>query len=198
MDIRTFSVEIAGQQVLLHNGQLSDPLNPHAKALKAVTSKKNKSDDDHIKVGELEFQGSLYIDPEMGPYIPGDMLDAAIKEGARKKRLGKIFESCVTTVGSAYALQYDGPRTREGLWADPRFRDHRGVKLNKVRITRTRPKFTNWSVKFELQLFPCEINVENVKSALVDAGTYIGIGDFRPRFGLFTVKSFQEVTTKPA
>ncbi len=42
---RTFVVTIAGPCLLMHNGQLADPLNPHAKALKAFTSKKKKSDD---------------------------------------------------------------------------------------------------------------------------------------------------------
>ena len=64
---RYFLVKIQGDQLLMHNGQLADPLNEHTKRLKEFTSKKRKSDDDHIKIGEIEFQGGLYFDDTIGP-----------------------------------------------------------------------------------------------------------------------------------
>ena len=196
--IRQFKVTIHGRQLLMHNGQLADPLNPFTKSLKAVTSTRKKSDDDHEKIAEIEFQGGLYFDNALGPYLPGHVIDAVITEGARKKKLGKIFESCVHTMDDAYALQYTGPRTREKLWADPKFRARRGCGVQMARVIRTRPKFTDWSAAFDIELFPCELNPAQVKQAIVDAGIYVGVGDFRPRFGLFTVKAFEEVSAAKA
>ncbi len=193
---RTFVVTIAGPCLLMHNGQLADPLNPHAKALKAFTSKKKKSDEDHLMIAELEFQGGLYFDDTMGPYVAGEALDAVMKEGARKKKLGTIFESCVATVDAGYPLIYEGPRTREGLWADPRFRDRRGVGVQTSRVIRTRPKFNKWSLKFEVQIFPSEINPENVRQAIIDGGRYVGLLNFRPHFGLFNLVDFTEKTAE--
>lgn len=193
-EIRNFRIGIEGAAMLMHNGALADPLSEWAKRLKEETSKRKKSDDDHERIAEIEFQGGLYFDEKLGPVIPGHMLDACIMSGAKKKRLGTIFESCVRTTQDVYRLDYKGPRTREGLWKDEAFRDRRGCGVQTSRVIRTRPKFTDWSVTFDLTLFPCELNPGNIKQAVIDAGIYYGIGDFRPRFGLFTVKTFDEVT----
>lgn len=192
-EIKKFQVTIAGESMLMHNGALADPLSEYAKLLKAETSKRKKSDDDHEEIARIEFQGGLYFDEKLGPVIPGHMLDAVIVNGAKKKRLGTIFESCVRTTQEVYKLDYKGPRDRDGLWADPRFRDRRGCGVQTARVIRTRPKFREWSVTFDVSLIPCELNKGNIEQAIVDAGIYYGIGDFRPRFGLFSLKSFKEV-----
>ena len=191
--IKRFNVTIAGAAMLMHNGALADPLSEYTKLLKAETAKRKKSDDDHEEIARIEFQGGLYYDEVLGPVIPGHVIDSVIVSGAKKKRLGTIFESCVRTTEDVYRLDYKGPRDRDGLWADPRFRDRRGCGVQTARVIRTRPKFTDWSVTFDLMLIPCEVNASNVEQAIVDAGIYSGIGDFRPRFGLFTLKSFKEV-----
>ena len=190
---RYFRVVIEGRQMLMHNGQLAGPLNDWTKKLKEYTGKRKKSDADHEKIMEIEFQGGLYHDDKLGPFIPGFVIDACMVAGAKKKRLGKVFQSCVHAADEAYPLQYEGPRTRDKLWADPRFRDYRGVRVNSARVYRTRAKFTNWKLEFDVELFPCELNPDDVKEALINAGAYAGIGDFRPRFGLFNLVSFKEV-----
>lgn len=196
MDIKKFNVKVSGRNLLMHNGQLASPLNSWTKALKAETSKRKKSDEDHERIAEIEFQGGLYFDDTMGPVLPGVLIDATIVNGARMKRLGKMFQSCVRTTQDVYRLEYEGPRSRKELWSDPRFRDQQGCGVQKARVLRTRPKFTNWSVCFDVDMFPCELNPENVKQAIVDAGIYVGFGDFRPRFGLFVLDKFEEAKTK--
>ncbi len=191
--IRNFKVTIGGDRMLMHNGQLADPLNPWTKELKTLTSKRKKSDSDHEEIGRVEFQGGLYFEDKLGPYLPGLMIDAALIGGARKKKLGKSFESCVRTVEDAYKLNYDGPRTRDGLWKDRRFVDRRGCGVQQSRVMRTRPAFHNWSVDFTIQMVPGDLNPENLRDAITDAGLYVGIGDFRPRFGLFTLDKFAEI-----
>lgn len=197
---RYFEVVIEGKQLLMHNGQLAGPLNEWTKKLKEVTGKRKKSDADHEKIMEIEFQGGLYYDDKLGPVIPGFVIDGCLVAGAKKRRLGKTFQSCVHAADDLYKLEYDGPRDREGLWSDPRFRDYRGVQVNRARVYRTRPKFTNWRLKFVVELFPCELNPDDVKEAVINGGAYSGIGDFRPRFGLFNLVSFKELkqTTRKA
>lgn len=190
-EIRVFEATIKGAQLLMHNGQLADPLNQWTKRLKEESSRKKKSDDDNLRIAEIEFKGGLYFTEDLGPYIPGHMLDAVLVAGARKKKLGKVFESCVRTTQDGYALTYTGPRTRKDLWEDPRFRDRRGCGVQTSRVIRTRPKFTDWSVTFDVSLFPCELNPNDLEQAIVDAGIYVGIGDFRPRFGTFSLADFK-------
>jgi hypothetical protein len=199
-EIKRFRITIAGNKLLMHNGQLADPLNTYTKQLKEMTSKRKKSDDDHEKIAEIEFQGGLYFDDGAGPFIPADALDAVITKGATKKRLGTVVQACVRTAEDINPLQYEtfgakGARTRDGLWKEPRFRDRRGCGVQKSRVIRTRPKFTNWSVTFEIDVVPSELNAKDIKQAIIDAGVYVGLCDFRPRFGLFTLKEFEEITS---
>lgn len=189
-EIETFDVEIAGKRLLMHNGQLADPLNEYTKALKEVTSKRKKSDDDHEESARREFQGGLYFDDKAGPYIPDIVLASMLVEGAKKRKLGKAFTATVSIVDEANPLIYKGPRTRAGLWADKSFIDRRGAVVGQARIMRTRPKFTDWSLKFQVSLLKCELNAADIEAALTDAGLYVGLGDHRPAFGKFVVKSF--------
>lgn len=194
MDIQTFDVEIAGKRLLMHNGQLADPLNGFAKALKEVTSKRKKSDDDHEEAARREFQGGLYFADDVGPFIPDLVIASMLVEGAKKKKLGKAFASAVSVVDEVNPLQYKGPRTRDALWADKeRFVDRRGAVVGQSRIMRTRPKFLDWSLKFQVQLVKSEINAADIETALTDAGMYVGLGDHRPAFGKFIVRSFGRV-----
>ena len=57
--------------LLMHNIRLADPLNPIAKAMKAISSKRKKTDDDLAQLARLEFEGGLYVLPDLGPYLPG-------------------------------------------------------------------------------------------------------------------------------
>jgi hypothetical protein len=47
---------------------------------------------------------------------------------------------------------------------------------------------TGWSILFELEFDDSIINEESVLKAAVDAGALIGLGDWRPKFGRFTVE----------
>ena len=203
---RFFQVAIEGTAALLmHNGMLADPLSPYTKALKNLTSNRKKSDDDHIKIAEAEFRGGLYFSEKNGPYIPGDVIDATLREGAKKKKLGKVFFACVKTTKAEYPLVYKGQSPDHkgsngmtALWEaggpdNHAFVDRRGAGVQDSRIIRTRPKFEDWTLSFDFELAPCELNPENVKEAITLAGLYVGLCDFRPKYGTFAVTSFEEI-----
>lgn len=191
---RIVEATLSGTRLLMHNGQLADPLNEYAKALKEVTSRKKKSDDDHLNIAKIEFMGGLYFSDDIGPYLPCEIIDAVLIEGARKKKRGRDFESSVRVVETQVKLEYAGPRTREGLWADKKWRDRRAVVIGMARTIRTRPLFPEWKVSFHIEIFPSAINVSDVREALEDAGMFVGICDYRPRFGVFEVTHCEETT----
>lgn len=186
-------VKIVGlTPLLMHNGQLSDPLNEHAKALKKLSSKRNKSDDDHAEMGRVEWLGGLYYDPDMGPFVPSEMIEAMIKAGAKLSKAGKLAEACVVCVEDRYPLGYKGPRAVSEIIKEARFFDRRTIRVQQSRVVRTRPRFNDWSCQFTLSLTPGRLNPEQVRTALDDAGLYVGLGDYRPKFGRFRVESFAE------
>ena len=68
-----FRITITGTApLLMHNGRLANPLDPSTQALKSLTSKRKKTDDDLFDIARAEFLGGLYIDPDVGPYVPGE------------------------------------------------------------------------------------------------------------------------------
>lgn len=189
-----FKVKIVGKKLLMHNGQLADPLNEYTKALKAVSKKKNKSDEDHLAVAKAEFQGGLYHDNDMGPYIPGDWLQSALIQGSKAVKLGKKFSASVVVPEEKIKLIYTGPREREALFANPNFIDRRAVRVQMAKVMRTRPVFRDWSATFEIEVFDGAVNGDEVEAALVQAGLFIGIGDGRPRLGgKFAIEEFEEI-----
>lgn len=57
--------------LLMHGNGLADPISDDAKRMKRLSGKRTKTDEDHIAMRRIEFESSLYIDPEQGPYLPG-------------------------------------------------------------------------------------------------------------------------------
>lgn len=173
--------------LLMHNGQLADPLNEHTKAIKKVSSRRKKTDEDYIELARLEFLGGLYLDESGKIVIPARNLEACVLDGAKRSRRGKEFSAGCFVENDA-PLMYDGPKTADGLWCDKNFRNTIGVRVSTARIMRTRPIFKKWSCKFEIQYIPDMINGEDIKTSIRDAGLYAGLGDYTPRFGRFVVE----------
>ena len=69
------------------------------------------------------------------------------------------------------------------------------IPATKGRIMRHRPRFDNWSAKFELLVNDDLIAVETAHQLLTEAGMAVGIGDFRPEkrgpVGTFRVTRFE-------
>lgn len=70
------------------------------------------------------------------------------------------------------------------------------IPATKGRIMRYRPRYENWSMKFELGILDDLLDLPLAHQLLTDAGVQIGIGDFRPEkrgpFGTFRVTSWEE------
>jgi hypothetical protein len=172
--------------LLMHNGQTADPLNPHSKSIAEITSKRKKTEADHREVARREFFAGLYL-MNGEPCIPGEMMEAALVKGAMKEKRGPAAKAGLIVEDNS-SLHYDGPRTAEDLWADERFRLRVPAKIQAARVIRTRPRFDGWSAVVVVEFLPSLLNPTDVRSFLVTAGEQIGIGDWRPRFGRFTVE----------
>lgn len=178
--------------LLMHNAQLSDPLNSHAKKMKALTSKKTKTDEMIADLRRLEWEGSLYLDQEKRVAIPGENIEAMLIKAGMQAKKGKDYKAGMFSDGP-WRLIYDGPQSVEKLGDDPRFVDSRNVVINKNRVIRSRPVFNVWSLEFVITYLPTMLNKEQIITDMNLAGQIIGLGDYRPRFGRFEVTSAKEV-----
>lgn len=178
---------IGSRPLLMHADVFADPLNPLTKAHKALTSKRKKTDDDHEAIAQSEWRGGMYFDEELGPYIPGVNIEAAMVAGGKLSKLGTQLKRSAEVMDDRCKLEYDGPRTVQALW-DQGFYDARSVKVSQSRLMRYRPIFRHWSLTCEIAFDPESIDRAEVVKCLRDGGQYCGIGDYRPKFGRFDVE----------
>jgi hypothetical protein len=172
-----------------HNGTLADPLSPAAKAMKEISSKRKKTDADLEELARREFFGSLYVEDLSGKkrvVIPAHQLIAVIIEGAKKNKMGKQFQGGMRVMDSAPLALKEVGDSIDALW--PAFKFTVGVRVGQSRVMRTRPKFDDWGATFTVEYNDELLNKSSLMEALAKAGEEVGVGEWRPRFGRFTVK----------
>lgn len=176
--------------LLLHNVQLASPMNRYAKKLKALNSKRVKTDEDRIEIARVEFEGSLYYDDGLGPYMPGQNLLRSLIGGARLIKAGKKIERGAVIADFQLPLIYQGPRDIEGLWGggESEFVDIRPVSVQRNKVDRCRPIFRNWAVEADIVIDPKAIEFDEFVQVAGLAGEMEGLGDFRTMYGRFSVE----------
>lgn len=181
-----FTITITGTApLLMHNSRLANPLDPAAKALKRVTSKRNKTDDDHEECARLEHAGGLYIDPDAGPYIPADNIWRALYDAAKKSKRGPKIKEGLFIATDVNPLAYRGPRDVDSLWKDESFRHLASAKVTTQRVMRCRPIFREWATDARGVIDPNVLDLAEVVQIAETAGNLVGLGDWRPRYGRF-------------
>ena len=172
--------------LIMHNGQTADPTNRWAKLLKQISSKRKKTDADFEEMARIEFLAALYMGPE-GPIIPTKVIDGLVLRAAQKSKEGPIAKSACFCLEHA-RLEYEGPRTADDLWANEGFRFSALVRVQSARVMRMRPIFNEWSATIRLNFEDTLVDLSRIDEWMRVAGTQIGIGDWRPQNGRFTVE----------
>lgn len=177
--------------LLMHNVRLASPMNPYAKELSRLNKAKpssKRTDDDRLEIARVEWEGGLYFDEEVGPYVPASWVFKTILEGARAGRRGQKIEGGLTVVDLVHPLLYRGPRDIDALWGvggETEFVDFRTVRVGQAKVDRCRPIFKQWSFEAELLLDPTVLDVAELEDIAKIAGQLKGIGDYRQQYGRF-------------
>lgn len=180
--------------LLMHNEQLADPMNAYTKAIKVINDKGSKkmTDDDLAERSRLEWEGGLYYDPTLGPYVPAHNVVKAMYVAGTTRRMGTMVERAVTSLDARLPLLYNGPRGVNDMYKAG-YVDRRMVGVNRNRVHRTRPRYTDWSLACEYFVDTEILNADDFRSILTLAGRAVGICDARRiGYGRFTVE-FTEV-----
>ncbi len=184
---KTLNLTLTGvAPLLMHSGRLIDPLGPFPKAIKEVSGRRLKSDADHEELARLEFLGGLWLGGDGRPCLPGEVVEACLTDGAKKSREGKAAASGLLVEQDA-PLIYDGPDVAGELYMDLRFRLRVPARVGQARVMRTRPMFPVWSAGIVVQINTDLLNPAHVQKWARAAGEQVGVGDWRPKFGRFTV-----------
>ncbi len=175
--------------LLMRAGQLADPLNAHAQALHRFTSKRVKTLSDHQSIARIEWRGSLWL-RDGCPCVPAEAIEAAMVAAGKYTRSGRLVRAAVI-VRETPMLIYDGPSDLDALYADPTFVYRCGVRVTNRTTMRTRPHFSAWSLVTTLSYLPSLIDGATLLEIARTAGGTVGLGDYRPKFGRFTVETLE-------
>lgn len=177
--------------LLMHNGRLADPLYEWTKKLKEITSKAKKTEDDLLRMREIEWRGGLYTDEDGYPCLPAAMIDASIKAGAKNFKQGKNVASAVICMSDARLQDYGSKKKADDLYEE-KYIDCQGAVVQRARVFRTRPIFRQWSAELTIAINVEFMSAAHVERALQHAGAMCGMGDYRPRYGRFRVNAFMK------
>lgn len=178
--------------MLMHNIQLASPLNRYAKELKRLNGKPSskRTDEDRMEIARVEWEGGLYFDEAIGPFVPASWVFKSLIEGGRLTKAGKKIERGVTVMEMSHPLIYRGPRDLAGLWGDGSsdYVDIRTVRVGQARVDRCRPIFREWAFEADLFVDPSMIDMEELAEVASNAGALVGNGDYRMLYGRYAAK----------
>lgn len=173
------TVTIEGVAALLFHRWSVDSIEAKANAAKGSAAK--KTDD---------LESYVYRDEDGFICLPGEYLRMAIVTAAKfrqdprspRKSAMDLFKAAVVTLTEHASL---GSKDWDYL-------DRRRVMVQRNGVTRVRPAFQpGWQAEIQLMCnLPEYVDKHLLHGVLIDAGRLVGVGDFRPTFGRFQVKSF--------
>lgn len=189
MAIQQARITVTGIGPLLQNNpQTVDPFNRYSKMKKPLTSKKAKTEEDLIELGNLDTESKLFFDPQIGVYVPTKWLTEQIVTSAfgiikvgKDKMRGGIF----ATEDKA-KLTYEGMNKVKAISDvvyDPQFRHRMILPQQNIRIAKDFPIFNNWSFSTVLEFDDTVVDLTGLTSIVKRSAMYVGFGDFRPTFG---------------
>lgn len=215
--MRTYHVTITGTQpLLMHNDDIEWADQMDAWKLDKGNKKKSKAGDDRSPAHR--WMGCLYRDDAGDIVLPVENLMRTLMEGATAVlvpggKSGKTFkaqsQSGILPRAYGWPLMNAGKPMRFGplerLVREEDFAVHqqavrdlgfelflKRAKIGQSKHVRVRPRFDSWQAAGELVVIDDQITASVLSDILEVAGTYKGIGDWRPssrtpgRFGTFT------------
>ncbi len=189
MAFERLTLKITGERpLMMHNARLANPLDSVTKELKALTSKKTKTEDDILEIKRVEWMGGIYTDEDGRPCLTEDMVLATIVEGAKQNKNGKKAKAALYGCDPTFVLDYDGPRDVSDLYNDGRFCDFRAVRVKQSKVMRSRPIFRQWGATVRIDVDTDILTMDEAMQAVEIAGMRVGLGDYRPRYGRFSVE----------
>lgn len=136
-----------------------------------------------------EIAVSLYVLPDGTIYQPATHIEGAfIKAAANFKITGKGKKTYKDLAKSSIFVEPDAIAHEIQEYGI----DKRPVvnPTTRGRVIRARPILNEWALKFRIKVLDDQFPREVVKVILDYAGSSVGIGDYRPRFGRFIVTEF--------
>ena len=178
--------------MIMNSSKTADPTNPFTKALKQISSKRSKTDEDHEAMSKIEYESSMYRDEAVfkkgaGLYMPTENIVACLINAGKKIKHGRgSMKAAVTGIlfDDPYGYHVETPwKSYDEMKEDRSSWFKKIVNVQGSKIVRTRVLLPNW--KF---VATCELEEEICDKVMLEdllriAGRLIGLGDWRPSSG---------------
>lgn len=185
--VRKINVEIEGLCPLLHH-KMSDKKQEIVRMKELI--KILQKDPDNEEAYKEEAIIYLYRNKEGKNVIPSVHIESSmVKAGVNERVAGRGKKTYKDHMKAFIVVE------PEDILIDPQDyeEDRRFVRVQRAKIMRTRPKFpTGWKANFTILVLDDTIPMKVIENILSFAGAYVGIGDWRPKFGRFEVTKFEE------
>jgi hypothetical protein len=169
--------------ILMHNPRMVDPEFELNREIKALASKRKKTDDDLRTIARLEWYGGLYTAPNGGAPVvvqPTAKVRKCLINTGKISKMGKMVERSLSFADLEVPLVYDGPKDIDELFADQRFHSRLSVGIGDKRVMRVRPKFFPWALRVRgLFIEDAGLNIDDLERLVELSGIVEGIGDNR-------------------
>ncbi|GAI97946.1 unnamed protein product [marine sediment metagenome] len=175
--VRTYNVEITGIAPLLHH---------------RFTGEKTRGTGKEYVPAE-EAKKALYLNKEDIPYLPANHLEGCMINAAKnfkfkgRKTYMDFFKAAILV--EPREIPFKKPENPLEYVID-----EQPVVINRARVLAWRPRWDEWQFEFKIIcLQPDRISDKTLKDILEYGGMFVGIGDFRPKFGRFEFTKFDVV-----
>jgi hypothetical protein len=184
--------------IMMHNNQTVSPLNRYTQAIKPLTGKRKKTDEDTIEIARMEWEAGLYLNDGF-VVVPGRCIDASFREGAKRSKEGRKWVQGAMVMDDYCVLDYKGKKNGKFKLngdipcdeLDELFKTNSNmepVKVGTSTILRTRPIFYDWSLECTVAFDEKIFDERAIVNIIQETGKYVGLIERRPRYGKFTVE----------
>ena len=174
--------------LLQHDDKTANPFNSFTKDLKVISSKRKKTEADLLEMARIEWMAGLYFDRKEGYYIKAECFEGTSFEATKAKKLGKTFKESIRIPNNPVFHFEHEKLTPEKLFEFDAYKDFRTVKIQRAKILRCRPIFNDWRCEIEVWYEESRLNAHEIQEVVEYAGRYIGICDYRPKYGRFVAE----------
>ena len=189
---KTLRCKLTGTRpLIMHNARLANPLDSYTRALKPLTSKQKKKDEELAEIASIESRGAMYETEDGNLGMPAVNVWRSIYDAAKAFKKGEDVKRGLRFNPSVLPLEING-----GIEpCDPYIQNHPecllyvSVVIQGRRVMRARPIIqTGWSVVIEFTLLTDVLNIEHLEPIFKRAGRLVGLCDWRPIYGTYSLE----------
>lgn len=177
------------KKMLEHNGRLANPLDPYSVRLAGLTGQRKKTAQQLMEIVHIEARAAMYEAPGDILGLPAANVWRSLYDAGKQFKLGEAIKRGLLQSDAVEPLLIDG-RTWQ---CDEYLRVHGMDRIlympaaqGKRRVMRARPVIpAGWQATFRFVLDTGVLKPSDLEPVVRYAESYVGVCDWRPRFGLF-------------